>query len=80
MIKKIFSILAFLMVFGVLSLGNSFNAVSNEDADTTLLAATCYLSSQEVRGNIKVCYYNCGGATVYQTIDAFSQCPFSIEM
>lgn len=79
--KKIFSILAFLMVLGVLSSDeNRFNAVVDEDDGATLLAATCYLSNQEIRGTIKVCYYNCGGATVYQTIDAFSQCPFSIEM
>jgi len=44
------------------------------------IAGYCYNTHSEIRGNVRICYYNCGGAEMYITIDMFSTCPFTINI
>jgi hypothetical protein len=72
----------FLGFFILFQFGFINHLENNKSVDffSSQIAAQCYNTGSEIQGNIKFCYYNCGGATMYTTIDMFSTCPFTINV
>ena len=74
-----------ILVLGVLvliqfGLWNFGEIQKNDDNFLSPVAAQCSNTGSEIKGNIRICYYNCGGVLMYTTIDIFSSCPFIINM
>lgn len=43
------------------------------------LAMTCYKTNESVDGFYKICYYDCAGSQVAETIKATELCPYTIK-
>jgi hypothetical protein len=39
------------------------------------MADVCYKTSEQIQGTTKICLYDCGGATYYQSVNYLASCP-----
>jgi hypothetical protein len=79
---KIFKTIKFLLFGGAFIIQTLFFDFKSQYKNyfSIPIAAQCVNSGSEIKGSIKICYYNCNGETIYVTIDMFSICPLYLEM
>jgi hypothetical protein len=77
---RVFFIVLFCLFFSGIVFPNIKSSEDKNIKKGYYAQSTCYFQSEEVRGNIKMCYYSCGGAIIYRTVSVFTSCPFSITV